>query len=59
MTFFVAMAFNFLPHNQYFCRLSWFEKDLCIYQCMNGYERFTWVHSDKVGCPLHKKLYKV
>ena len=43
----------------YYCRLSWFEEGSCIYQCQNGYERFTWSEEEAIGgCKLMKKLYK-
>ena len=45
--------------DEFYCRLSWFDKGMCIYQCQNGYERFTWVVNEtKDGCTLMKRFYK-
>ena len=46
-------------HEEYQCRLSWYEDSKCIYQCQNGYEQFTWVTDETDdSCPLLKKFYK-
>ena len=46
-------------HEEYHCRLSWYEDGKCIYQCQNGYEQFTWVTDETDdSCPLLKKFYK-
>jgi len=46
-------------HEEYQCRLSWYEDGKCIYQCQNGYEQFTWVTDEtNDSCPLLKKFYK-
>lgn len=45
--------------NEYQCKLSWYEEGKCIYQCQNGFDRFTWVTDEtKNSCPLMKKFYK-
>jgi hypothetical protein len=44
---------------EYYCRLSSFGNGMCVYQCQNGFERFTWVEFEKQsGCKLMKKVYK-
>ena len=41
---FTSLAFIMaLQLDEYYCRLSSFGDGMCVYQCQNGYERFTWV----------------
>ena len=48
-----------LQLDEYYCRLSSFGDGMCVYQCQNGYERFTWVVNEtKDGCTLMKRFYK-
>lgn len=48
-----------LQLDEYYCRLSSFGEGMCVYQCQNGFERFTWVEFEKQkGCKLMKKVYK-
>ena len=45
--------------DEYYCRLSNFGDGMCVYQCQNGFERFTWIEFEKQkGCKLMKKVYK-
>ena len=57
---FTSLAFIMtLQLDEYYCRLSSFGDGMCVYQCQNGYERFTWVVNEtKDGCKLMKKVYK-
>tara|TARA_R110001599_G_scaffold117405_1_gene285643 strand:- start:130 stop:309 length:180 start_codon:yes stop_codon:yes gene_type:complete len=57
---FTSLAFILaLQLEEFYCRLSWFKQGMCIYQCQNGYERFTWVIDEtKDGCTLMKRFYK-
>ena len=45
---------------QYYCRLQWVERSLCVYWCANRYRGFNWFEkkSDK-ECKLTKKFYTV
>tara|TARA_E500000318_G_C3362016_1_gene135073 strand:- start:58 stop:237 length:180 start_codon:yes stop_codon:yes gene_type:complete len=48
-----------LQLDEYYCRLSSFGEGMCVYQCQNGFERFTWIEFEKQnGCKLMKKVYK-
>jgi|TARA_R110000822_G_C14982763_1_gene458703 hypothetical protein len=48
-----------LELDEYYCRLSWFKEGMCIYQCQNGYEQFTWTEKESEdGCKLMKRIYK-
>ena len=55
---FTSLAFILaLQLEEFYCRLSWFKQGMCIYQCQNGYERFTWVIDEtKDGCSLMKRF---
>ena len=57
---FTSLAFIMaLQLDEYYCRLSSFGDGMCVYQCQNGYERFTWVVNErKDGCTLMKRFYK-
>ena len=48
-----------LQLDEYYCRLSSFGDGMCVYQCQNGFERFTWIEFEKQkGCKLMKRVYK-
>ena len=57
---FTSLAFIMtLQLDEYYCRLSSFGDGMCVYQCQNGFERFTWIEFEKQkGCKLMKKVYK-
>ena len=57
---FTSLAFIMaLPLDEYYCRVSSFGDGMCVYQCQNGFERFTWIEFEKQkGCKLMKKVYK-
>ena len=57
---FTSLAFIVaLQLDEYYCRLSSFGEGMCVYQCQNGFERFTWIEFEKQkGCKLMKKVYK-
>ena len=57
---FTSLAFIMaLQLDEYYCRLSSFGDGMCVYQCQNGYERFSWVvYETKDGCTLMKRFYK-
>ncbi len=57
---FTSLAFIMaLQLDEYYCRLSSFGDGMCVYQCQNGFERFTWIEFEKQkGCELMKKVYK-
>jgi len=57
---FTSLAFIMaLQLDEYYCRLSNFGDGMCVYQCQNGFERFTWIEFEKQnGCKLMKKVYK-
>ena len=57
---FTSLAFIMtLQLDEYYCRLSSFGDGMCVYQCQNGFERFTWIEFEKQkGCMLMKKVYK-
>ena len=57
---FTSLAFIMtLQLDEYYCRLSNFGDGMCVYQCQNGFERFTWIEFEKQkGCKLMKRVYK-
>ena len=57
---FTSLAFIMaLQLDEYYCRLSSFGDGMCVYQCQNGFDRFTWIEFEKQnGCKLMKKVYK-
>ena len=57
---FTSLAFIMtLQLDEYYCRLSSFGDGMCVYQCQNGFERFTWIEFEKQkGGKLMKKVYK-
>jgi len=57
---FTSLAFIItLQLDEYYCRLSSFGDGMCVYQCQNGFERFTWIEFEKQkGCKLMKRVYK-
>ena len=57
---FTSLAFIMaLQLDEYYCRLSSFGDGMCVYQCQNGFERFTWIEFEKQkGCKLMKRVYK-
>jgi len=57
---FTSLAFIMaLQLDEYYCRLSSFGEGRCVYQCQNGFERFTWIEFEKQkGCKLMKRVYK-
>ena len=57
---FTSLAFIItLQLDEYYCRLSSFGDGMCVYQCQNGFDRFTWIEFEKQnGCKLMKKVYK-
>ncbi len=44
---------------QFYCKLQWIERQLCVYWCANKYKGFNWFEPEtEHGCKIKKKFYK-
>jgi hypothetical protein len=54
-----SMLVTVVPdRTQFYCKLEWIERGLCVYWCANEYKAFKWfeVESEK-GCKIRKKFH--
>ena len=60
MTFLLATWFATIVPNrdQYWCKLQWMERQLCIYRCWNEKKAFDWFEKKpEKGCKIKKMFY--